>query len=459
MKTKEFPVLSENFTIKTSKEEIILLDLVNGNRYELDLSQLEFVRLLNGENSLKEILEKYNKSSKEAIDLLENLKSIEAVKIQKEKRATFSTEVVIDNGGNKLQDLHLEITSRCNMRCLHCYQGDCYPISNNLTLQEIKNVISEAKKMGVENIAISGGEPLLLIEQLDEIIRCIEDNCMRFSALFTNGLLVDKKLANIILTCRSKPTIFVSLDSITPEGMKFRGINNKQKKSLKTILSNIKKLTNNGIRVAVNTTLNKYNIGNLADMYEIINTLGIISWRIGFPKKTGFFVENSDEFGMDFQEMLEKSLELIKYHHKREGALDLQVEYLYRKEFLRPDGLSLIDDETRTCDYEGRADSCCVKPDGSVSSCAYVSIPLGNIRENSLSEIWNSSEMRKVKNLRVKDVSECKECELRKYCGAGCRMNAYFINKDYFNAKDNDSCKAVRFFVEKVKPYMETTNN
>lgn len=442
---------------KHPPKEIILLDLARGDRYELDPSQLEFIRLLNGENSLKDILEKYNESSKEAIALLENLRSIEAVAIQKEMEVVSSTEVVVNNG-IKLQDLHLEITSRCNMRCLHCYQGDCFPISNNLTLQEIKDVIAEARKMGVENISISGGEPLLLIEQLDEITKYIENNGMRFSALFTNGILVDEKLINIILNCRSKPTIFVSLDSITREGMEFRGISNKQKESLEIILSNIKKLTSNSILVAINTTLNKYNIESLADMYETISALNVIAWRIGFPKTTGFFVKNSVEFSANFQKMLDESLKLIKYHHKR-NILELQIEYLYRKEFLRPNRLSPIDDETRTCDYEGRADSCCVKPDGSVSSCAYVSIPLGNIRESSLSEIWNSSEMRKRKNLRVKDVSKCKECELRKYCGAGCRMNAYFINKDYFDAKDNDSCKAVGFFVKKVKPYLKTMNN
>ncbi len=458
MKTKEFPALSENFAIKTSKKEIILLDLVNGKGYELDLSQLEFVRLLNGENSVEEIIGWYIESREEAIALLESLRSMEVIDIQKE-RGVVNLKEVIAKDGIKLQDLHLEITSRCNMRCLHCYQGDCFPISNNLTLQEIKKVIAEAGKMGAENIGISGGEPLLLIEQLGGIISYIESNNMRFSALFTNGLIVDEKLIDIISNCRSSPTIFVSLDSITPEGMEFRGINNKQKESLETILSNIKKMTDNGIRVAINTTLNKHNIGSLADMHETIIALGVIAWRIGFPKKTGFFVKNNDEFGADFQEMLKRSLELVKHHRKKESALDLQIEYLYRKEFLEPGGLSPIDDETRTCDYEGRADSCCVKPDGSVSSCAYISAPLGNIRENSLYKIWNSPEMRRRKGLRVKDVSECRSCELRKYCGAGCRMNSYFINKDYFNAKDNDSCKAVKFFVEKVKPYLETIKN
>ena len=63
--------------------------------------------------------------------------------------------------------------------------------------------------------------------------------------------------------------------------------------------------------------------------------------------------------------------------------------------------------------------------------------------------------MRKFKEIKIEDVNECKDCDLRQYCATGCRINAFFINGDYYNAKDDYACKAVAFFVDKVMPYLK----
>jgi radical SAM protein with 4Fe4S-binding SPASM domain len=91
-----------------------------------------------------------------------------------------------------------------------------------------------------------------------------------------------------------------------------------------------------------------------------------------------------------------------------------------------------------------------------VVSCAYCTdIPIGNIRTNSLEKIWHSQQMQNIKNIRVCDVKECRECPMRNVCGTGCRINAYFLHKDFLNAKDDYACAAIKFFIEEVKPLLK----
>jgi sulfatase maturation enzyme AslB (radical SAM superfamily) len=62
--------------------------------------------------------------------------------------------------------------------------------------------------------------------------------------------------------------------------------------------------------------------------------------------------------------------------------------------------------------------------------------------------------MQRVKEIRIQDVEECKGCELRSWCATGCRANAYFLNGDFENGRDDYACMAVRFFVDQVMPFL-----
>jgi len=445
-------VLSDGYTIKGSKNEQVLLNLIDGARYDLEPEQFDFLSLCDGSFRLAEILTQYDEESQAVIhDFINNLKEIGAICFVDKKtcRKLHGNLVSIP----RLQAVHLEATSRCNMRCAHCYQGELYPVSDNLTLEEIRRLIEEMEKMQVENISISGGEPFLDKNTFD-IVRCVEEHDIRVLSFFTNGLLVGEKAIERILACRSKPTMFVSLDAITPAGMRFRGFDGATgKKVLDRILENIRNLVANKIRVVINTVMNRCNITTLRKMYNIIRGLNVNSWRIGFPKRTGFF-KGQNEFELPWETMINSSFNLLKHHLGEGRPFHLQMEYLYREELF--ENFELLPDDAFVCDYEGRRESCCVKPNGDVVHCAYCAdFPLGNIRQERLEKIWYSSAMRKVKEIRIKDVEGCKNCELRPYCATGCRINAYFLHGDFYHAKDDYACKAVKFFVHEVIPLLK----
>jgi radical SAM protein with 4Fe4S-binding SPASM domain len=70
---------------------------------------------------------------------------------------------------------------------------------------------------------------------------------------------------------------------------------------------------------------------------------------------------------------------------------------------------------------------CGMEPNGDIEPCVFIPIKLGNIREQSLVDIWRNSPV--LKQIRSRDAFEgCGECEYKYICG-GCRARAYA----YFN--------------------------
>lgn len=456
-KDEMFLTLSKNFAIKGYNEGSILFNLVTGEKYELGKDQVDFILLCDGNATFAELIQDYGQGSKKTVlDFIKNLETIGAVECSQNSRPRVIYVNTVPE--LRLQLVHLEATSRCNMCCLHCYQGEMYPVKENLDIEEIVPLVRAMQIMQVESIGISGGEPFTDPKTLD-IAKCAEEHDIRVSSFFTNGTLLNEELIEEILVLRSNPTFYVSVDSITPEGMIFRGVEDitEADKIIDRIFRNIKVLVERGIRVVVNTVMNTCNIDGLKRMHDTMEEFRVSSWRVGYPKKTGFFKDNQ-EFAVDFEKTLQASFDLLQHHFIKGSPFDLQIEYLYRRALL--DNFKEVKDNDFVCDYESRRESCCIKPNGDVVACAYCNqMPVGNIRKETLWDIWYSNEMQTIKNTRVKDVSECADCELRSFCAAGCRANAYFLNGDFKNGKDNYACKAVQFFRNNVVPLLERETN
>jgi len=59
-----------------------------------------------------------------------------------------------------LKELKLEVTHTCHLRCIHCSSLAVAECQRQMTWQDFQRILDEAAEMGVEEIAISGGEPL-----------------------------------------------------------------------------------------------------------------------------------------------------------------------------------------------------------------------------------------------------------------------------------------------------------
>jgi radical SAM protein with 4Fe4S-binding SPASM domain len=446
--------LARDFALKRSVSENTLYNLVNGATYDLSSDQGEFVLLFDGKKTAQHIMAQYDFASQKVIDkLLHQLESIGAVKFSGVPHSRKITQETVPD--KRLEFVHLEASGKCNMFCAHCYQAKHVETKEELAFGEILSLLDQLQKMQISNIGISGGEPLMM-PNLDLLMEEIEKRDIRISALFTNGLLINESFIKTVKSRRSDFPIFVSLDSIHGGTLNFRGVPNKKANQvLDRILKNIRLLIQNNVRVVLNTVVNAENISLLGDMYQLIRSLGIDSWRIGFPKMTARYKEHSDRFNVKWSAVAERCLGILKYHIKEEMPFHLQIEYLFRPELLNK-GPEILSAQSYVCDYEGRRSECCIKPNGDVVSCAYCSdLILGNIKKAPIWDIWYSPAMKNIKTIRAGEVAACRNCDLLSICGTGCRANAHFLHSDFYNAKDDYACKAVLFFKEKVAPLLK----
>lgn len=98
-----------------------------------------------------------------------------------------------------LESLEIELTERCNNRCIHCYinqdAGDREQRVREMNTETVLRVIGEAAELGCLRVTLSGGEPLLR-QDFREIYLYARRAGIAVT-LCTNGCLIEEELADL----------------------------------------------------------------------------------------------------------------------------------------------------------------------------------------------------------------------------------------------------------------------
>jgi cyclic pyranopterin phosphate synthase len=125
---------------------------------------------------------------------------------------------LVDGHGRTISDLRVSVTDRCNFRCQYCMPAEGLPWldrSEILTFEEIERLVGLMAEMGVSDIRLTGGEPLVrrgiatLIAKLS-LVDGVQD-----LSLTTNGYLLEKMAEE--LAAAGLRRINVSLDSLSQD--------------------------------------------------------------------------------------------------------------------------------------------------------------------------------------------------------------------------------------------------
>jgi cyclic pyranopterin phosphate synthase len=124
-------------------------------------------------------------------------------------------EPLVDGHGRRISDLRVSVTDRCNFRCQYCMPADGLPWlerSEVLTFEEIERVIRLMVDMGIEDVRLTGGEPLVRREfpRLVSMLSVIEG--LKDLSLTTNGYLLERDAAALVDAGLSR--VNVSIDSL-----------------------------------------------------------------------------------------------------------------------------------------------------------------------------------------------------------------------------------------------------
>ncbi|MCP4638978.1 MAG: radical SAM protein [bacterium] len=104
-------------------------------------------------------------------------------------------EETVRNHG--LLSMELEMTHACNLRCVYCYSSAGRPIEHELSLDELKDVVTQAADLGARKIVLLGGGEPLLYPHLRELVAVIHSRDLRIE-LFTSGTLLDRDMASFL---------------------------------------------------------------------------------------------------------------------------------------------------------------------------------------------------------------------------------------------------------------------
>ena len=320
--------------------------------------------------------------------------------------------------------IQLHLTERCNLRCTHCYQSG--NSSDELSLTEIRSVIREVADMLGEwsaaydvtfssSFNITGGEPLLR-QDIFQVLEELTKN--RFDAyLLSNGTLIRRDTAELLAQLGVKG-VQVSIEG--PEGIHdvIRG-----KGNLKRSLSGIQCLLDAGIEVALNTTLSDINASFFLDVIALASSMGV--QKLGFSR---LVPSGSGRRFLDRMLTKEVLADLYsKLFSLNTGSLKIVTGDPVASQFRRPAG----EDDTSSFPTGGCAagvSGLTILPDGTVTPCRRLPVPIGNVRTDSLREIWSTSEVLTSLRDRSRYEGKCGTCNRWSAC-RGCRAIAYEFSR------------------------------
>jgi GTP 3',8-cyclase len=125
---------------------------------------------------------------------------------------------LVDGHGRDIGDVRVSVTDRCNFRCQYCMPADGLPWLERealLTYEEITRLIALLSEMGVHDVRLTGGEPLVRKElwRLVEMLSGVPG--VHDLSLTTNGYLLTRQVDDLVRAGLKR--INVSLDALAPD--------------------------------------------------------------------------------------------------------------------------------------------------------------------------------------------------------------------------------------------------
>ena len=331
------------------------------------------------------------------------------------------------------------LTNICNLYCKHCYSSANQERSEDLTHEDVLNLIKRLPSIGVKFAILSGGEPLLR-EDVFVIAKNLKERSIK-TYLSTNGLLVKDFIKEIK---GSFDYVGISIDGEPEIHDAFRGKRGSFEESLKAIRLCIEE----GIRVGLRFTLTPITAPSLPFIFELAQREGIPKVYISHLVYSGRGKRLSDlereEYKRWVEFIVKKSLDFVE----RNVPIDVVTgnneadAVVFLKEFsLRYSNLyqSLLKRLILWGGNQAGVRLLNIDHKGNVKPDPFFQVSLGNVREKDLVDIWRGNGLLsflREKPRRIK--GRCSRCEYMEICNGNSRARAYAFYGDY--AEEDPAC-------------------
>ncbi|MGH7843154.1 MAG: radical SAM/SPASM domain-containing protein [Candidatus Binataceae bacterium] len=280
---------------------------------------------------------------------------------------------------------HLDLTYRCNERCIHCYLD--HDDHGELSFAEIDRLLGEMAAAGVLRLTLSGGEPLLRTDFFAIVRRARE---LAFSVkLKSNGILIkEREAAALRELCLE--SVQISIYSHRPE---VHDAITKVKGSLARSLAAARFLLGQGLRVNFATVLMRDNARDYPEVQALAAALGA-----GFTLDPTITPHLNGERSILALNVAPDELKRVLHDERVAGRLEQSCA-------------PPSDDELDAAPCSAGHSTCYISPYGEVYPCVQFPLASGNVRRQGFSEIWRDSpQLAEVRAVRIRDLPVCSTC-------------------------------------------------
>lgn len=343
------------------------------------------------------------------------------------------------------------ITGKCNFNCRHCFNAaDNAPLNSEFTWEQCLNFIQELDECGVQNVTLTGGEPMLHPYFMD-ICKEILKRGMEITELTTNGSLITREMLDEFERLDCRPLFKMSLDGIGHHDW-FRNKSGAEK----DVFLKIEMLKSKGFKIKLQTNIHRGNLDTIIPTIMKADELSVDQIRLIRTTEAPRWAKMGGNLCLSMDEYFDFSLDIVQAVISENVKMDIdiwQVISIYPKykQFhhrAKEGGAHKYRASLPVC--RSARGQIAVTPEGNVLPCNQMSgyfKKIGkifeNVHETPLRQILSSGEYLdsvcyNVGNLLEKN-AKCQNCAFWRLCLGGCRAIGIVLGGS-FESYDPSKC-------------------
>ena len=318
-----------------------------------------------------------------------------------------------------------EITLRCDLSCRHCGSRAGRQRPDELTTDEALDLVRQMAELGTKEVTLIGGEAYLRDDwtQIARAVRAAGMDC----TMTTGGRGITLERAKEVKDAGIR-SVSVSVDGLEATHDALRGV----KGSFQSAFEAIRNLRAAGVHVSANSQFGRKSLRQMPEVLDLLIAAGIHSWQVQLTVAMGRAVDEP-ELLLEPYQVMEVMAMLARLKPVADAAKvriwpGNNIGYFGPYESLLRGTLP-----------RGHMSSCGagrstlgIEADGAIKGCP--SLPTaeytgGNIRDNSLKDIWErSAPLRFTRDRTVEDLwGHCRDCYYNDTCRAGCSWTTHVL--------------------------------
>lgn len=356
--------------------------------------------------------------------------------------------------------IRLEVTSHCNLKCEYCHNSEYSNRKDDMTAEEIMQLIKDLKEYyPINKILLTGGEPLIN-PKICEIIKLITDLGIK-PDMVTNGTLITEELVKKLEDSGLK-RIRISIDEISEES-KLRSTANPNK-----IWENARMIKEKSdIEVCIHTVCSPDNVDGLFDVYLKTLEVGARRWRVFDLGYQGGITENKSKFSFDsyYDKFIESTKKILTHYieNNLQDVLDIEINNIFRTIMLSMTEENVITDIEKAFSERTKLSPCdyvvnhqlSIRSNGVATLCQYFHNTIFDFKVNNFNvedAVLNKNAI-KENELLMEELEYCSKCKYCLVCNSGCRSRALFMTGDITDA-DPGACYLSQRVHKEIMPLL-----